>query len=181
MAYLGLSKIVAAIYDEKTNSYKDGFRFGKAMKADVSPNYEDVTDYNDLNDLGDEQVFTHADIELGTSYTAIEEEQRAFGHTSKNGEIVSCDTDLSNYVGVGITTKEVIGGVKRYIAIWFHKVKLYESGKTYNTKGESIEYTTPTTKGKAIPCENGEWRTKRIFETEEQADSWLNTLAGIKE
>lgn len=179
MAYIGLAKFVAASYDEKTNTYKNGFRFGKAVKIDIAPNYEDISEYNDINDFEDEQVFTHADIELGTDYTSIEAEKNVFGHTNNTDEITSCDTDLSKYIGLGLETKEIISGVPKYVAIWLHKVKLYEERETYDTKGENIEYKTPVAKGKAYPIDTGEWRKKKTFETKEQAKSWLEKMAGI--
>ena len=54
MAYVGLTHPVIAVYEERNGvvSYKNGTRFGKAVKYEISPNYEDVSDYQDINGSG---------------------------------------------------------------------------------------------------------------------------------
>ena len=69
MAYIGVARPVIARYVEREGeiSYLDGFRFGKAIKVSVSPNYEDVSDYGGINDTEEEQEFSYAEIALNTN------------------------------------------------------------------------------------------------------------------
>lgn len=182
MAYIGVARPVIAKYKEREGApeYSEGMKFGKAIKVGVSPNYEDVSDYNDINNTDDEEVFVDADVTLEISEIPQEAETLVMGHTMSGNEVTSKYTDRANYVGVGFKTREVISGQVTYIAIWIHKVRFSEEGQEHESKGDSVTYATPSVKGKAIPDINGEWRTKKIFESSDEADEWLNTIAGIE-
>ena len=179
MAYIGLACPVMAKYQQDISKYTNGFRFGKAIKIEISPEYEDVSDYNDINDTDDAEIFAYADVILGTSEIPNEAENNVFGHENVGDEIIYRDTDMSNYVGIGIRTREVINGITKYVALWLYKVKFKEEGQSHDTKGESIDYVTPSISGKAYPKEDGKWKIKKLFDTVNEADSWLNEMAGI--
>ena len=181
MAYIGVARPVIARYVEREGeiSYLDGFRFGKAIKVSVSPNYEDVSDYGGINDTEEEQEFSYAEIALNTNEIPLEAEHIMFGHTSYGDEVIAKVGDRGECVGVGIRVAEVISGRRRYTAIWIHKVRFHDGEQNHESKGDSIEYSTPETKGKAVPDYRGEWRTKKQFQTKEEADHWLDEIAGI--
>ncbi len=182
MAYVGLARVVVAKYSELGGEpiYSDGIRFGKAIKIKIDPKYEDVSDYNDINDTDEEQEFSYADISLNTSETPKEAESILFGHEASGGTVISKDTDRSGYVGIGVRARSVVGGKRKYVALWIHKAKFTDGSQEYETKGNSIEYKTPVTDGEAVPDINGEWRTKKIFDTAEEADAWIDAKAGIE-
>lgn len=181
MAYIGLARPVIAKYPQDEEGYTRGFRFGKAVKIEISPQYEDVSDYNDINDTEDVEIFSYADITLGISTIPKEAENLAFGHENIGNETIYRDEDISGYVGLGIRTREVIAGAVQYVALWLYKVRLKEESQTHEAKGESIDYATPSVKGKAYPDKDGKWKKKKLFNTEEEADSWLNEMAGINQ
>lgn len=182
MAYIGLARPVIAVYREQDGqaSYSGGIRFGKAVRIEITPNYEDVSDYGDINDTEEEQECTGADVTLGISEIPQDVESIAFGHKVSGDETASGCTDRASPVGLGVRTREIISGNVRYVAIWLHKVKFTEEGQDNETKGDSITYATPSVTGKAFPDETGEWRTKKVFETKETADAWLDQKAGIQ-
>lgn len=182
MAYIGLARPVIAAYrvQDGQNVYSDGIRFGKAVRIEISPTYEDVSDYGDINDTDEEQECTGADVTLGISEIPQEAENIVFGHTVAGDEARSNVSDRASPIGIGVRTREVISGKVRYLAIWLHKVRLTEEGQDNETKGDSITYATPSVTGRALPDEDGDWRTKKIFETKEAADVWLDQMAGIQ-
>lgn len=179
MAYIGLARPVIAKYPQGEEGYTKGFRFGKAVKIEISPQYEDISDYGDINDTEDEEIFVYADITLGISAIPQEAEGIVFGHENTGSETIYRDEDISGYVGLGIRTREVIAGAVKYTALWLYKVKLKEDGQAHTSKGEAIDYTTPSVKGKAYPDKDGIWKKKKLCNTAEEADSWLNEMAGI--
>lgn len=182
MAYIGLARPAIARYSEAGGEvrYSDGIRYGKAIKIQIDPHYEDVSDYNDINDTDDDQEFAYADISLNTDETPEEAEEMMFGHEASGGTVVSRDTDRSGYVGVGIRVRSVIRGRVRYTAIWIHKAKFQDGSGDHETKGDSIDYKTPEIDGKAVPDIDGKWRTKKVFDTAEEADAWIDAAAGIE-
>lgn len=182
MAYMGLAHIVIAAYREADGkaSYSGGIRFGKAIKLEIDPQYEDMSDYDDINDTDEEQEISYADVSLNTDEIPEEAEYMMFGHETTSGEVISSEKDRSGYVGVGARIRSVKGGRRKYVAIWLHKAKFTDGSQAHETKGESISYQTPTVTGKAIPDIEGNWRTKKTFDTAKEADSWINEIAGIE-
>lgn len=178
MAFIGLSRVVVA-KRIGTGQYNGGVQLGKAVEVEVNPEYEE-SDYGDINDTDEEDIFIKADVKMKTSRIPLEAERLLFGHEVKGNEVIYCEEDRAEYVGIGINTQEIISGKKTHIALWIYKAKLREEGQTLKTKGKSIEYMTPEVKGKAIPEEDGKWKIKKIFETKEDAVKWVNQMAGIE-
>ena len=179
MAYIGIARPVIAVYSEENGKavYSGGIRFGKAIKIEVDPQYEDISDYRDINDTEEDEEFSYADITLDTDEVPEEAEPMMFGRETDG---ISRESDCPGYVGVGVRTKHIKNGRIRYLAIWIHKTKFKEGSSSHETKGDSVSYQTPSTSGKAVPDVEGKWRTKRTFETAEEADHWIDTIAGIE-
>lgn len=182
MAYIGIARPVIAIYSEESDKvkYSGGIRFGKAIKVEIDPQYEDVSDYGEINDTDEEQEFAYADISLNTDEIPEDAEPMMFGHEERDQKTVSALSDRSRYVGLGVRVRQVKSGQIKYLGIWIHKAKFTEGSSSHETKGDSMNYQTPTTPGKAIPDMNGEWRTKKLFNTAEEADAWIDGIAGIE-
>lgn len=181
MAFVGVASPIIAKYEENDGNawYSEGFRFGKAIKVVISPNYEDISEYGGINDTDEEQEFAYADITMNTSEIPKEAEWIMFGHSVNGDEVISGVSDRAGYVGMGIRVAEVVSGKRKYAAVWIHKVKFSDGEQEHETRGDSIKYGTPEIKGKAVPDCNGKWRTKKQFWTKEEADEWLKRKAGI--
>ena len=54
-----------------------------------------------------------------------------------------------------------------------------EDEQDIETRGEALKYVTMQASGKAVPAYGGQWRKKEIFNTMQEADSWLEEMAGI--
>ena len=182
MAYVGLARPVVARYSEEggERKYSDGIRYAKAIKILIDPHYEDVSDYNDINDTDEVKEFAYADITLNTSDTPEAAETMMFGHEVSGGTVISRGMDRSGYVGLGARIRVIENGRARYVALWIHKAKFEDGSQEYETKDNSFVYKTPTTEGKAILDITGEWRTKKTFNTAKEADAWIDATAGIE-
>lgn len=179
MANIGLARLVIAKY-LSSGRYEDGMRIHKAIKVELDPVYEDASDYKDMTDLEEESTFMYSDIKLSIGCAPEEVELEVLGREIDNNQVVSSAKDNSACIGIGFRTREKVHGIVKYVAIWICKAKLYEESQTYNTIKESIEHGAITLKGKAVPDDTGRWRIKKTFETKEEADSWVDEMAGFK-
>lgn len=187
MAYVGLAKPTVAKLDESSGipKYTDGFTCGKAMALDISPQYAEGSLFADNKKSEYDKEFKYADVTLGTDTLPIQAHTVMFGHTvAKEGEsgtsIKNRTTDSSNYVGLGIYMDEKVDGLKKYVAMWIYKVKFAEGQESFKTKGDNIEYQTPSIAGQAIGIDDNLWKETMIYDTEKEARDWIDEMAGIK-
>lgn len=184
MAYVGLAKPTVAKADDSTGTmkYTEGFSCGKAIEVTINPQYAEGSLFSDNVKSEYDKEFKWADITLNTDTLPIATHTVMFGHTvtEDEGTIKDKSNDEANYVGLGIYADEKVNGKKKYVAIWLHKVKFTEGQESYKTKGDNIEYQTPNISGQAVTDISGEWRTRKICDTEQAARDWIDTMAGIK-
>lgn len=183
MAYVGLAKPYIAKLKETagTPTYEKGFVCGKAIGVDIDPQYAEGSLEGDNGTAEYDKEFTSANLTLNTTTLPIQAHEVMFGHTVTEDTITDKVTDESNYVGFGIYVSEKVNGQKKYVAIWIYKAKFAEGKESYKTKGKNIEYQTPSISGQAIGINNGEWRERKILDTEEEANDWLKEKANITE
>lgn len=191
MAYIGLTTPIFALgnYTAATPTYSKGFICGKAMNTDIDPQYAEGSLFGDNAQAEYDNEFKSANVTLGTTTLPTEAEEVLYGHTVSEDkkEITDSSGDEANYVGMGITTQEKVEGVSKFVAMWMYKVKFQGGKESFKTKGDSIEYQTPSISGVAIALDkadkNGKkpWRDRKIFETEAEAIAWLKTKAGMTE
>lgn len=174
MAYIGLANPVAAKLTEPANTYADGAALGKAIGIDITPSYAEGSLNADNMQAEYDKVFAYADVSLNTSTIPISFQQTLFGHTVAEKKVTFKSTDQSAYVGFGFYVTEVVDGALSYVATWLHKVKFSEPAESYATKGENIEYKTPTITGRALPISTGDWKETEAFDAEEEAKQFLS-------
>ena len=61
---------------------------------------------------------------------------------------------------------------------YFQKSYLQRLRKA-TTKGENLEFKTPSVSGKAMAIANGDWKIKETFATEEEAVGFIKEYLGI--
>lgn len=179
MANYGLSKPWIAKLNETTRNYENAFKCGEAMTTSVKPNYAEASLYADNRETENIKEFKNADVSVGTSRLPKIAKTVLFGHgENEDGEEVSNTGDKTNFVGYGFISQEVLDGKTQYIACLLPKVKFMEGEEGYETKGDSIAFKTPTISGSALPLD-GEWRIKSpLYDTEEEADEWIQKKLG---
>ena len=190
MAYIGLTTPIFALgnYASATPTYSKGFVCGKAMNTDIDPQYAEGSLYGDNSQAEYDNEFKHANITLGTTSLPTQAEEVLYGHTvaEDNKEITDSAGDEANYVGMGVVTQEKVDGESKYVAMWMYKVKFQGGKESFKTKGDNIEYQTPSISGKAIALDKADskgkkpWRDRKIFDTEAEAITWLKTKAGME-
>ena len=183
MAFVGLSNpYIAELVNDATKEYSNCFKCGKAMTLNITPNYNEAKLYAD-NQLSEYvKEFKDGNITLGTDRLPIEAAKVCFGHTvsEDNTEIIYKTNDSAKNVGVGFCVDEVIDGKRKYVATVVYKVKFSEAANDYTTKGENIEFKTPSFEGTIAGLETGEWKITKTFDTALEADEWIKSTLGYK-
>ena len=191
MPKIGLLKpIFAKIASEPENAaieYNAGKVFAHAMSAGVAYTKNDAALYADDTIQENDNSVTGAEITLGVDDIADADQVDLLGMaktgTAGNDEY-EVTSDSAPYVGVGFVQVRKKNSIVSYVANWFHKVQFSLPDENTNTKGEKIEWQTPTIKGKAIGVyldNTGKLRFKvtKPFATLEAAMTWLYEKANI--
>lgn len=191
MAYIGMRYPVASkIATESAGSeptYGTGFVVGKAISANLTITRNDNPLYADDAIAEEDNGITAMSIEVGTDDLdeSVQENLLGVKKDATGTPILYFDTDAAApYVGFGYIRVRRLNGATKFQAIWMHKVQFGQTSETAQTKGESIEWQTPTITGRAMGVSLNSpaaisFRKRAVFETEAAAKTWLNTQANI--
>ena len=126
--------------------------------------------------------FKDGTISLGTDRLPSKAQTVMFGHTvttAAGGDTVTYkSSDNAEYVGVGFVIDEVLDGSKTYTATIIYKCKFAEAADSYTTKGDSIEFKTPTIEGAIAALSDYTWKTVKTFASAEGAEQFIQTTLG---
>lgn len=199
MAFIGMRHVVAAPLTAHTPgsepTYGTGFRVGLAMKGNLTINRNKNPLYADDILAEDDNGITSMELELGVDDLSDDVEAN-MGLVDKVEETTGTgqsavttyayyDTDEpAKDIGLGYMRVRQKDNVRTYQAIWIYKAKFSKETEESKTKEESIEWQTPTVKGRCAGLKvrsNGkiDFRKKKNFDTEAAAEAWLDALAGL--
>jgi phi13 family phage major tail protein len=177
MAKIGLNNFKFSKFDEATETYEGAKSLGKAIDCKVDIENYDAKLYADDTLAESDTTFKQGTVTL----TADEDDDAIFaellGHTiSEDGEMVRKDTDVAPYVGVGRILTKIVGGVYKYKVEFLPKVKFAEPSQEEATKGDSIEFKTPSIAGTVTKLKDGTWSKAKTFTSKEEAITYLDGL-----
>lgn len=195
MAYIGLRYPVVATVSGHTDgadpTYNAGKVIGHAIQANLTINRNDNPLYADDRIVEDDNGITGMSLELGLDDIPEDVQVYMLGvvkETTGSGTS-AVDTYFDNdqgapVVGVGYIRVRRKAGVTSYQAVWIYKATFGYTDETAQTKGESIEWQTPTITGRVQGVSRTgtgrlDFRAKQEFATEAEAIAWLKTKAGI--
>lgn len=183
MSYFGLSHPIIAKHNPETGTYSDALKCGKAINTSVTPNYNEASLFADNGEDENVKEFKNASVDLGVNTLPKKAGEIIFGHKiAEDGTETSNTDDSGSYVGYGFIVAEIISGTKKYRACLLTKVKFKEGAESYQTKGDSIVFTTPTLSGEASGNKDKVWRIKSpAFDTERECDEWILEQMGLKD
>lgn len=189
MAKIGLKyPVVAALTETGTTpTYASGAVLAKAISANISIETSDIKLYaddgiseSDISFIKGTISFNIDDLSdamkvLLLNYTEGAEIDAAI--SSK--ELTAGSANTPALIGLGFYSKRVKSGVTSYRAIWLKKVQFKEPSSESTTKGESVEFKTPTLEGSITLACDSNWKSEGTFSTEAGAIAWLNAKSGI--
>lgn len=147
---IGMSKVIAAkyMYDKATNtvSYSDPVYLGEAMTGTFTPNYAEASLHGDDHEVDNSKEMTNVTIALGVTKLPIAAHNVLYGASTSGQKVSEKTTDVANDVGIGFLSRQSDG---KYTALIYPKAKFARGAETFNTKGQSVTYSTPTLNGTA--------------------------------
>lgn len=182
MANIGLTNIWFSELTEAadgTPSYNGAKNLGKAVSCSVSITNNEAKLYGDDALAESDTSFASGTITLGVTDDNDEIFAPLLGHAiDASGEVVKTSTDAAPYVGCGRIVTKMVNGAYKYKVEFLYKCKFSEPSKDENTKGESIEFSTPSVEGviAALSDVNGTWNKSKTFSTKSDALTYLKNL-----
>lgn len=173
--------------DENGNATYDGAKnFGRAIDCKVNIETNSTELYADDSLAESDYTFKSGTVDIGIDEDDDEVVADILGQnkpTASNGEIVRTATDSAPYVGMGRIITKQYKGVRKYKVEFLCKVKFKVSMPDEKTKGESLEFSTPTLSGTVHSLNDaaGTWSKTQTFTTYEAASEYLDSLMAAKD
>lgn len=151
MATIGLDKLFYAkiTEDEEGNeTYDTPASLAKAMTAELSVELAEATLYADDGAAEIVKEFQSGTLSLGVAdIGASVAEDLTGAKIDDNKVLISASEDGGDPVAVGFRAKKANG---KYRYFWLYRVKFGIPATNLTTKGESIEFSTPTIEGTVL-------------------------------
>ncbi len=191
MAMVGLKRPVFAPIASETAglvpTYKPGLIVGEAIEANVSIELNDNPLYADDAVAESDKGFKSGTIKMGVDDISKEVHVAWFGAKTQtvNGveEVIDGASLVAPIGGFGYYRVRRKNGVRTIRAYWYYKTQWGVPSEEAKTKGEQIEWQTPSVEGNimVLDDEKSSWRKWADFSTEAAAIEWLYELANIGE
>lgn len=193
MAAVGMKYLTFAPISSETAqspiTYGTGAVAEHAISGSITYNYDEQSLYGDDKLAEYYKGLTGYDIEIGMTELAdslstllgIETVTTTGSPAISTYHLVP---DNMTSCGVGFMQTLIVNGTKSYIGYWFHKVTFSINSESAQTRGESVEWQTPTLNGKGWGVELDatgvvQYRDRQVFTTEALALAWLKAKAGV--
>lgn len=178
MAQIGLTNLWYGLLTEAedgTPSYAGAKSFGKAVSAKVDVSTNDATLYADDVLVESDKSFQNAKVTLGVADDDMTIFAEILGHkvAVSGGEMVRSAEDAAPWVGLGRVVTKMVNGKYVYKGEFLYKVRFAEPSQEDNTKGESVDFSTPEIEGTAATLANGQWSAAQVFDTKTAAVTWV--------
>lgn len=142
---LHYTKIVDGATDAATAFANPIKRFAKAIEAKVTPNTSNAVLYADDGAAESTSAEGQTEIELGIDKLVNEVYADVLGKTINEDGVVEDSTgDVAPNVALAFRALKSNG---KYRYFWYYKGNFQLPEESYKTKGETVEYNTPTVKG----------------------------------
>ena len=194
MAMIGMRHVVAAPFGTHTDgsepTYSAGFDVGGAISANLTKNRNTNGDLYYDDALGEsDQGLISLSLELGIDDLSEEvmDKMGLMKAVSTGSPLVTTYYETSanpTALGLGYMRVRSKKKVVTYQAIWIYKMQFTLDSEQAQTKGESVQWQTPTVNGKGfgLNIDSGNdltFRKIRTFTSESAAATWLDALASI--
>ena len=183
MANIGLTNIWFSNLTEGndgTATYDGAKQLGKAVSCTVDITNNEATLYGDDALAESDTSFASGSITLGVTDDDDTIFAPLLGHEydDETGEVIKTSSDVAPYVGVGRIVTKMVNGEYKYKVEFLYKVKFAEPSKDETTKGENIEFSTPSVEGvvAALADNKGTWGKTKTFSTKSDALTYLKNL-----
>lgn len=147
MATIGLRDVHYALLtsDGSTGTvYSAPVKIAGAISANINPNTSSATLFADDGPYDSAATLGEISLELNLADVPPTASAAMLGHSYKNGLLVKKSSDQPPYLAIGYRSLKSNG---QYRYTWLYKGKFTDGEQNNQTKGDSIEYQTPTITG----------------------------------
>lgn len=186
MASIGLRRFRYAPLNEDEETYGKIGTLGGAIESKVSLNIAEAKLHSDDVLKEKAQEFVDGTLTMGIDddddsifSPLLGEKTEKYKAPNSEKEVtvyVSNSDDTPIYFGFGQVVPKMINNKKVYKVEWFPKVQFKPYVPDKKTKGDSLEFSTPSIEGTIFANKNNDWRKRATFETEEEANTYLDSL-----
>lgn len=176
MAGIGLKRFKYAKLNDDGTTYGPVKTLAGAIECKVTLDLAEATLYCD--DSLKEQVSL---FKSGTMTAGIDDEDDAIfaellGKTvdEETGVVTSNVNDEPIYVGFGHIVPKMVGGARKYKVEFFPKLKFKPFIADAKTKGDNLEFTTPSVEATIFENNDGDWEKHKVYDTESEANTALD-------
>lgn len=142
---IGLKDLYVAEIDETDGTFGAPYRIAKAIEAKVAPKVSSAILYADDGAAESASAEGETEIELGIDSLSNAIYAKLLGKkVDANGVVEDSTGDIPPQVALMFRALKSNG---KYRYVVYYKGSFQVPEETYKTKGESIEYNTPTIKG----------------------------------
>lgn len=161
-----------------TISYENPTDVGDAMSAQLDLRFAEGRLYAESKLAEYIKLATGGTISLAVKYIKKAAQAMLYGCTTDTSKenIKFSAKDVANYVGVGFYAPDKVDGVTKYTCVWVPKALFGPPSMAYQTKGENIQFNTPTTTGEFLADDS---ENELLLETE-TVDSAADAITWIK-
>ena len=158
------------------------------VRADQSEERSDVRFHADDHMIDRDNSVTGASISLELAKLPAAALTDLVGYFEGSGttpDLTMTEAEAP-YVGIGFVHVDRYKGTRTFIPYWYYKVQFSMGSRSFNTKGDSLEYQTESLEGQAMGVrldaggvDSYYVRPKTPLTTEADAIAWLKAKAGI--
>jgi phi13 family phage major tail protein len=149
MAQIGLRDVYVALLksdDVGKAEYEAPERIVGAMTANINPNASSATLFADDGPMDTASTLGEIELELGLADLPLATQAKLLGHNydAATGLLSKAATDVAPWVAVGFRSLKSDGSYRYF---WLTKGKFSVQEEDIETKGDSINFQTPTING----------------------------------
>jgi len=139
-----------------TPTYEAPKRLVGAISVNINPNSSSATLFADDGPADTSATLGEISLELNMADLPLEAQAELLGHKITSGVLSKKGGDVPPWVAVGFKTLKSNGSYRYY---WLAKGKFATPEEDLKTKGDSIEFTTPTISGAFVKRDSDdEWQ-----------------------
>lgn len=178
MANIGMKRLRYALLNADGITYGAIKTMGKAVSADVSPDLAEGSLSADDATAEYASSFKSAAVSLGLDDDddAIFAELLGKTYDEQTGLVSSSINDNPPYVGFGYIVTKMKNNMPRFRAQFFTKMKFKPFIPGSKTKGDSMEFGTPSVEGMTIANDAGFWEHHIEVASESEAVAALDAM-----
>lgn len=135
------------------------------------------------------KLVTGGNVSVGVKYIPDAAQKLLFGVTEKSRTIsttavkslLTTSKDTAKYVGLGFYAPDMRDGSAKVTACFVYKVLFGQPALNLQTKGENLQFQTPTTTGEFLPsdAETQDLMEAVVVDSADEAIAWIDACFGV--